>query len=684
MADPLFVKHPNYPFNPADTARGWASGLVIFDRTQYTFTGLFDTDPGIYNDPFCEDYWHVFIRVAPTDGHPASTQVLLGGVTAVGATSVIIRLMTDGKLRMISNTTTTSAAEYFPNGATQPTVIHISQNTTARNFYKNGVLTDTFADAKPTAQATQHLFYGSYNNNGTQQEYLLGDGYSLFIWGGAVDLTDVELDLLESWFMETTTPSAFINKWNAVHNPICYKISNDKWPLNTLDAAETLSAAADDNGNVKFTSTAHTYNELDWVTIDGTTSYDGIWQIITVADNTHFTLDLAYVANESGTALKYYMNYNLLVNVYEGLPGGHVDVAYRPQALRGTLNAKPDVNNIALVDVAGIIKEALNLNNNPDELNKTDFKWTQFYIGVQEQYDIINTVPIETFTGTEVDDRDPTASMNLYYGVNAKMPFKNSTGGVMGGYVFQYTATKGGLFLTKFSDPVMWVDNPAKYFDVSAILDLDMTGHDCDLQVKQYSQAGSLLATTDIEVIDTGDESIYRIRLDNFAFNASTNYIVIMMQAAADSRGTLTIKLNQDCDPWGHYLTWINSLCGWDYWYFNAKSDYGIEFGDSPTHELNVFNGWDDNFINGDTIESYTKVDARNSRHIRSQYVTKTQLQAITEIKHSIKVQEIRSDGSLITVLVDKDSFKIRTDGDNLYMIEFDLVYTDKIPVQDA
>ena len=93
---------------------------------------------------------------------------------------------------------------------------------------------------------------------------------------------------------------------------------------------------------------------------------------------------------------------------------------------------------------------------------------------------------------------------------------------------------------------------------------------------------------------------------------------------------------------------------------------------------------WDQDFVNGETVTALEQVKARETRVVRSQFLTQTQVTAIANIKTSIRVQQIRDDDTKITVLVDKGSFRIREDQQKLYTIEFAIRYTDLIPVQDA
>jgi hypothetical protein len=135
------------------------------------------------------------------------------------------------------------------------------------------------------------------------------------------------------------------------------------------------------------------------------------------------------------------------------------------------------------------------------------------------------------------------------------------------------------------------------------------------------------------------------------------------------------ITVDNSCTKQNIYLTWLNNLGAWEYFNFKAEKDYSVDISESRKITRDIFNDWDTGFINGETQDDYISVDAFEKYRVRSQFMTLEALQAVAKIKYAIRTQEIKSDDTKITVLVDKSSFKVRSDGDKLFSIEFDISY---------
>jgi hypothetical protein len=140
----------------------------------------------------------------------------------------------------------------------------------------------------------------------------------------------------------------------------------------------------------------------------------------------------------------------------------------------------------------------------------------------------------------------------------------------------------------------------------------------------------------------------------------------------------ITINYDPSCYRYPLYLTWLNSLGGWDYWLFTAKKQYGIEVYDVVIGERNIYQSFPDNFQN-QTWEEVISLEARERITVRSQPMTQTQQSEVAKIVYSRMVQLMVSEENKYTVLVDKRSLELRTDGDKLHFIEFDLLLPKKI-----
>jgi hypothetical protein len=143
-----------------------------------------------------------------------------------------------------------------------------------------------------------------------------------------------------------------------------------------------------------------------------------------------------------------------------------------------------------------------------------------------------------------------------------------------------------------------------------------------------------------------------------------------------------TVDYYQKCSRNSVYLTWLNSLAMWEYWDFQGQSEKGFEIADSQKAIKNTFEDWDNNFVNQETEEFYRYIEAYESELVRTQRLTDATALAISRIKYSIQVQEIKVDNSKVTVLVDKSGgFFSR---DNRKGTEFGITIrrTGQIPIQ--
>ena len=134
----------------------------------------------------------------------------------------------------------------------------------------------------------------------------------------------------------------------------------------------------------------------------------------------------------------------------------------------------------------------------------------------------------------------------------------------------------------------------------------------------------------------------------------------------------LTIDINQECANQELQLRWLNSVGGWEYWVFTARKTHGFQINDVQTIERDIFEDWDTTFIAGGTESEHLSLKTRETIVVRSQNLTKQQINAIARIKFSLKVEDIVRN---FTVLVDKASFSYRTDQDKLHAIEFNITY---------
>lgn len=151
---------------------------------------------------------------------------------------------------------------------------------------------------------------------------------------------------------------------------------------------------------------------------------------------------------------------------------------------------------------------------------------------------------------------------------------------------------------------------------------------------------------------------------------------------------TKTLDINCDCVPTkaeeGIYLSWQNNVGHFDYWFFTAYKDHITDIVDSGEKGINTFPDWPES--RGEFADTDRKrQNYRGSFYqllVRSQHLTKEQVQAISRIKTSPLVQIVNSIYDRRTVIVDADSFTEYKEDQKLYEITFTITYTDDVPSQ--
>lgn len=319
---------------------------------------------------------------------------------------------------------------------------------------------------------------------------------------------------------EKTIDSA-LSRWNAAALPLQYVVANTKWPTNTEDDIDTITSVSDDNGYAKiFTITSEIYKAKEYINVLGTTNYNGVQLIRTVAGSGLITIDAPFVADETGTLQRYFQNYTTLVRVYAGLPPTHEFAYFKEIELIGTIEQRPNTDSISYVDIRKYILSNLSTFNDvdqssfPNDLNL----WTGFYIEWAERYDQVLSGEVFNFTSVYQTDL-----ANLCFASHSALQFRNENGGNMENYLITNAESRVSptKFMTDFERPVLFLD---QYFDISIISPTDNF-----LQIKEYDINRTLLKTTSISVSDNGD-GLYRLRLDDIiTYEDDTDHITVQL-----------------------------------------------------------------------------------------------------------------------------------------------------------
>lgn len=315
------------------------------------------------------------------------------------------------------------------------------------------------------------------------------------------------------------------HEWSSIYLPIVYKATNDHWPVNTIDPVRTVSSQADDNGYTSLTlSGSAGAQAFEYIKLLGGNT-EGVWQVVEQTGSV-VVIDLPYdAANTFSTVQKYYNSYQVIVNIYGGLPTGHPWESKKPVELVATLSLTPDNEGKVMFSVADYIRKQVTIRNNPllycAPLN-IDF-FTGFYISTAESYDTSDGYSITSYESSENVDSFQG------YAIAGKLPFKNVYSGFFSKYV--YTSGVPAEWLSNLTNPVGLA---GKYWDASFIKNIS---GDVELRISKY--ANDYLYETEVVPYDDQGIGVYRMPVD---FNEIYDqYCIQAFKAAIAARAGFSI-----------------------------------------------------------------------------------------------------------------------------------------------
>lgn len=382
--------------------------------------------------------------------------------------------------------------------------------------------------------ATINQDYNSVYATVNKTSHGLSDGNYVYIQSNvenyngfwAIEVTNAnEFILIDNPYVEwivdadiTYCPQITTHGWSCVHLPIVYKLSNTRWPTNSVDTARTISSISDDNGyvNLNLSGSLGTFEDLSFIKISNSpdSDFDGVYQIIDKLSTSDVTINLSYssvtASGITGATIQlYYSNYNIVVKVYAGLNSSHTWADQKPYALVATLELIPESDNTVMFSINEYLKDKNMVTNNlllatlPNNIDA--FK--QFYIEVAEQYDTSDGYTVGTFEGAFASDQSEFEG----YAVNAMLEFKNIQSGYLSDYVMNNSTAK---FLTLFTIPVLFScseDLPDCYQDVSFINKFS----GATLRLKQQYYSNGALQITALAEITSSGEGVYRVPIES-------------------------------------------------------------------------------------------------------------------------------------------------------------------------
>lgn len=332
--------------------------------------------------------------------------------------------------------------------------------------------------------------------------------------------------------------SQYAHGWNCAHLPIVYRLSNNRYPTNSVYASRTIFSITNANGFSLLTTflSLGSFEDLAWVKISGAADdrVNGVWQVMDKHAANEAVLNLVYSNYDLTGAAAQLMdaNYNIVVRIYGGIPNDNPVKGYHAERLMATMRFIPDSDNEIKFSIAEVIKGDLCIRNNIQLSalpNNTDF-WTGFRIEYAESYDTSNGYTIQTFTSSF------TADSFQGYGANSVLPFRNRQSGSLSEYIMNSVTAK---FLTIFSIPVFFAGCDCYIDDVVAIQPTLQQPIGDWVNLAAGGVNWSLGNPADI-ILDNGESSNY---LKGTLSNASPGYYTFPVNIKSNS-GSLPVQIS--------------------------------------------------------------------------------------------------------------------------------------------
>lgn len=495
--------------------------------------------------------------------------------------------------------------------------------------------------------------------------------------------------------------------WVAAWLPVRYTLSSTKWPVNTFDDTDDITAIVNNGGFARITlsSTSITYvaKETIQITLADVTAYNGIWTVKTVHSSTDITISAPYTSTATGKFQRYYNNYTIKVRVFVGIPISHDLYSTRPMTQKGEMTLRPDTSNQAVVDISSYVRADISPIENKlcdiisDDIYGNDTNlWTGFYISYAESYDLSNGTDVSTFTSGYVADLSEDGYSDRYfYASNSTHQFQYVNGKSMGEYAINDVVIEDFVakFMTDFDRPTYFLGNEHDLAVIISYQDWEISGFSIQYVLTEYDTFGATLATTTY-TMTTQDPGVYRFAFSEFTFDASTTEFTFMLKKSTGEALTETKTINLDRSTCGKnpvYLRWLNPIGGFDSWLFTADHDSSINVFERDVTRRDVTANWDTQFsLTGDTEDDYVRTQAHDRRLVRSQYFdTANEKASMRWLKASTKVYHVFLSNDTNcgnyrqrTVLVDSGEFTYQADGEKLKRMELGFRYTDPVRIQ--
>jgi len=409
----------------------------------------------------------------------------------------------------------------------------------------------------------------------------------------------------------TQTISAETSYWNAVGNPIVYKLQRKDYVFNQVNDNGGFAEVQINGVNV--TTEFFSGDVITVVSDNGV--YDAFGAVTSRAfsgGNTLVRTDIPYTAAAPGGYLNNEStksNYRIQINILDPATSGAIN--------EDPCEYQPTPKGYLLLDVSGMVRPFISPDNNtaltPSAIVDDSTVYLNFVLGYTEIFtDSLETESVDTDTITAV------------FGA---LQIPSLYGGNMALYASFIDGTPASKLLTKFDTPVMWRGWP---FSISAIVSEEVTDNTAFRAIATTAGTNNIGTPADysgkvIDAVMTG--SAY----DN-ATDTSFTIALRNTTASINLSETKTIELTDPCaNP--VLLMARNSLGGVLFWMFDFTQDYYYDYGNDVKARRKVLfanhltiNRWDalQEFVTlGDVyrnnIEEFTSSTIKTSTRIGQQ-----------------------------------------------------------------
>lgn len=364
----------------------------------------------------------------------------------------------------------------------------------------------------------------------------------------------------------STLISGNTSRWNAVKNPIVYKMVRKDFAWFNLTSTGSSQIRILYTGNLTTLTTAQggpvVVGSKLWLVSD-----DGVYnKLVTVAaisfSTGTTTVDMEANSYQGVGASSGYINLQQRTSYYL-----NVGIYNAANTLLQSLKVFSAKDGNILLDVAGILQNVISVDNVADYVagfttNDETTAYVKFYIKYTEVW-------------TNSAESETNDSANQFFALYGARQIGDPYGGNMAEYVNYENGTPLALFLTEFTRPVIWRGYP---FSIHAITSDNQTTTS-NFRIEYFDVTGTTISSVAVTKASNAGK-LLRLSPNNAlaipanAFSMTVRYektgITVLSQ-------TLTCDIKDPCaNP--IMLWWRNSLGGDAFWLFDVNQTYSYRY----------------------------------------------------------------------------------------------------------